>query len=300
MAIDYKTLKSSGFLPMRKKENFSMRVKVLGGNLTPTQLRTIADAAEEFGAGRVHLTSRQGVEIPFVKYGDIEPIKEFLAKGEVFPGVGGATVRTVTACQGNKVCPWGCVDTFSLASDISKKFSSKKIPHKFKIGVTGCANNCLKAEQNDLGVKGGLFVDIDFSKCKQCGLCVKNCKAKALTLVKGKEMKIDREKCVNCGKCANACPVKAWKSESGYKVYFGGTFGNRIAIAEELFPMLKDKKKVFRAAEIALDFFAKHGSPGERFRTLLDKIGWEGFKEALGEEFIPAEDPAKSSRKRKR
>jgi dissimilatory sulfite reductase (desulfoviridin) alpha/beta subunit len=278
---------------MRKKDNFSMRVKVLGGNLTVDQLRCVADAAEEFGAGTVHFTSRQSVEIPFVKYKDIEPIKEFLAKRDVFPGVGGPTVRTVVACQGNKVCPWGCVDAFGLAKDISKKFSSKKIPHKFKIGVTGCANNCLKAEQNDFGVKGGLFIDIDFSKCKECGLCVKTCRAKALSLTRKKEMTIDRAKCINCGKCANICPAKAWKSEPGYKVYFGGTFGNRIALAEELFPMLKERKLVFKAAEIALDFFAKHGSPGERFRTLLDKIGWESLREALGEEFRPASEPPK-------
>ncbi|MFR0781422.1 MAG: hypothetical protein ACLSHP_00200 [Coprococcus sp.] len=32
--------------------------------------------------------------------------------------------------------------------------SPENLPHKFKFGVTGCQNNCLKAEENDVGIKG--------------------------------------------------------------------------------------------------------------------------------------------------
>ena len=33
------------------------------------------------------------------------------------------------------------------------------LPHKFKFGVTGCQNNCLKAEENDVGIKGAIRVN---------------------------------------------------------------------------------------------------------------------------------------------
>ncbi|MDR2350874.1 MAG: 4Fe-4S binding protein [Deltaproteobacteria bacterium] len=294
---DIKALKTAGMLPMRLKNHFSVRLRVLGGDLSPDQLRTAADAADRFGRGKVHVTSRQGMEIPFVKFEDLEAMREFLAEGGLSLGIGGPTVRAVTACQGNKVCPWGCVDSQGFAREVSKKYQTKKLKCKFKIGVTGCANNCLKAEQNDIGVKGGLFSELDFSKCVGCGLCVGTCRAGALTLVKGERLDRDASGCVGCGKCVRVCPSGAWKGVEGYRVYFGGSFGNRIAVAREAFPMLRDKKDALGAMGAALDYFAENGLPGERFCNLLDRLGWDDFKnnlrETLGPGFFP-ESPEKS------
>ena len=50
------------------------------------------------------MTSRQGIEIPFIKVEDINVVKEKLAKGGVGTGVCGPRVRTVTACQGSEIC----------------------------------------------------------------------------------------------------------------------------------------------------------------------------------------------------
>ncbi|MDR2460179.1 MAG: 4Fe-4S binding protein [Deltaproteobacteria bacterium] len=281
MAIDLLALKSGGFMPQKQKNNFSLRIKVVGGNLTAEQLQVVTKAALKFGKGKVHLTSRQALEIPFVKYKDVEPIQKFLAKGGVVPGVSGPKVRTVCACQGASICPWGLIDTTTLAEQLSGKFSGTPIPSKFKLGVTGCPNNCLKAEQHDLGVKGGFFIDLEWEKCKKCGLCVKSCRYKALTLIKDKGMEIDPIKCVNCGKCVKVCPVKAWKGTPGYRVYFGGTFGNRINIGRAIFPLISDLKIVFTLVKSSLDYFGRYGSKGERFRTCLDREGWDKFSLAL-------------------
>lgn len=72
----------------------------LGGTLTAKQLAVVSEVAEIYGKGYVHLTSRQGVEIPFIKLEQIDEVKDALAKGGVVPGVCGPRVRTVTACQG--------------------------------------------------------------------------------------------------------------------------------------------------------------------------------------------------------
>ena len=64
MAVDYATLKKGGFMRQKQKNHFSLRLRVVGGNLTATQLAKIAEVAEKFGDGHVHLTSRQSVEIP--------------------------------------------------------------------------------------------------------------------------------------------------------------------------------------------------------------------------------------------
>ena len=101
MAVDYSTLKKGGFMRQKQKNNFSLRLRVVGGNLTAKQLAKIAEVAENFGDGYVHLTSRQSVEIPFIKLDDVENVKAALAEGDVEPGVCGPRVRTITACQGH-------------------------------------------------------------------------------------------------------------------------------------------------------------------------------------------------------
>ena len=92
MAVDYATLKKGGFMRQKQKNNFSLRIRVVGGTLTAEQLAVVSEVAETYGKGYVHLTSRQGVEIPFIKLEQIDEVKEALAKGGVVPGVCG------TAC----------------------------------------------------------------------------------------------------------------------------------------------------------------------------------------------------------
>ncbi len=118
MAVDYSTLKKGGFMRQKQKNNFSLRLRVVGGNLTAKKLAKIAEVAENFGDVYVHLTSRQSVEIPFIKLDDVENVKAALAEGDVEPGVCGPRVRTITACQGQAICPSGCIDTYSLAKEL--------------------------------------------------------------------------------------------------------------------------------------------------------------------------------------
>ena len=72
MAVDYATLKKGGFMRQKQKNNFSLRLRTVGGHMSAEQLAKVAEVAEKYGEGYVHLTSRQGVEIPFIKLDDIE------------------------------------------------------------------------------------------------------------------------------------------------------------------------------------------------------------------------------------
>ena len=225
--VDYAALKKGGFMRQKQKGYFSLRLAVVGGNLTAENIRTVADVADKYGKGYVHMTSRQGIEIPFIGFDDIEEVRAELAKGGVKPGVCGPRVRTITACQGSEICPSGCIDTYTLAQELDERYFGRELPHKFKFGVTGCQNNCLKAEENDLGVKGGMVVECDQSACIQCGVCVKACREGAIELKDGK-ITMDESKCNNCARCVKSCPTEAWKGEPGYIVSFGGTFGNKF------------------------------------------------------------------------
>ena len=73
--IDYSSLKKGGFMRQKQKGYFSLRLAVVGGNLTAENIKTIAEVAEKYGHGYVHMTSRQGVEIPFINFNDIEEVR---------------------------------------------------------------------------------------------------------------------------------------------------------------------------------------------------------------------------------
>ncbi len=141
-------------------------------------------------------------------------------------------------------------------------------------------NNCLKAEENDLGIKGGYTVDWIQEACTLCGVCTKACREGALTQTDGKIL-MDRDKCSNCGRCAKSCPFDAWKSEPGYLVSFGGTFGNLIARGQQFLPIIRDKETLFRVTDAALDFFNRNAKPSERFRVAIERTGWEEFKREM-------------------
>ena len=123
---DYKELKKGGMMRQAEAGLFSVRLHVVGGRLATTQLRAIREAADRFGRGEIHLTSRQGVEIPHVPQGALAALKEFLAPSGVGVGVAGPTVRTVTACQGCRVCPSGVIDSPELAGRSTGSFTASR------------------------------------------------------------------------------------------------------------------------------------------------------------------------------
>lgn len=281
---DYAALKKGGFMRQKQKGYFSLRLQVVGGNLTSENIKKISEVAEKYGHGYVHLTSRQGVEIPFINFDDIEEVKAELAKGGCKPGVCGPRVRTVTACQGEGVCPSGNIDTLKIATELDMRYFGRELPHKFKFGVTGCQNNCLKAEENDLGVKGALDVAWVEEKCIHCGVCEKACRTGALSSQDGKII-LDEAKCNYCGRCVKSCPTDAWEGESAYQVSFGGLFGNTINKGDAFLPLIKSEEQLYRVTDAAIQFFADHAKPGERFKFTIDRIGWDEFKKAMEEAY---------------
>lgn len=281
---DYAALKKGGFMRQKQKNYFSMRLKVVGGQVTAKQLAKVSEIADRYGHGYVHLTSRQGIEIPFIHLDDIDEVKAELAKGEVESGTCGPRVRTVTACQGRTICPSGCIDTTALAEKISDHYFGRELPHKFKFGVTGCQNNCLKTEENDIGVKGGIEVTWKADACIHCGLCEKVCRSNAISISDGK-ISIDRTKCNYCGRCVKSCPTDAYEENAGYIVSFGGTFGNYIYKGEELVPIIHDEETLFRVMDAAISFFDKYAHAGERFRKTIERVGIELLKQRVEEAY---------------
>lgn len=280
----YKELKKGGFMKQVQDNKFSLRIRIAGGQLKAEQAEKISGISEKYGHGYIHMTSRQGIEIPFIDFADVEAVKKELAEVGLQPGACGPRVRTVSACQGSAVCGSGLIETSGLARELDAKYFGRDLPHKFKIGITGCGNNCLKAEENDLGIKGGLRPSWDGKNCTYCGVCAAACRVGAIRVDRGtRSLAFDEAKCVYCGKCVKSCPTDAWSGTSGYLTSFGGTFGSEINLGKPLLPLITEKEKLFRVVDAAIAFFKEYGKPGERFRRTIDRLGGEKLKAKLEE-----------------
>jgi dissimilatory sulfite reductase (desulfoviridin) alpha/beta subunit len=148
------SLKAQAMIAEKGGETFTVRPGVVGGRMDAAQLQAIAKAAERFGNGSLHLTTRQGIEIPHVPYENLGPLRAALESAGLRLAAAGPCVRSIVACPGS-YCAHGAIDSQGLANRLHARVGLRaKLPHKFKIGISGCRNGCTKPIENDFGVMG--------------------------------------------------------------------------------------------------------------------------------------------------
>jgi anaerobic sulfite reductase subunit C len=280
---DISELKSGGLMKQKEKDLFSIRLRIVGGFVEAGQLSRLSAIAEKYGKGYIHLTTRQGVEIPHINIKDFEEVKSELSKSGLEMGACGQRVRTVTACQGRE-CGHGLIDCLSLGREIDKRyFGIGGHPHKFKIGITGCPNACIKPQENDLGIMGALKKKFVKENCNYCGLCAGVCPVGAIDVNReNKEIVFREDKCVGCGDCVYSCPVNAWvKRREGYTIFAGGKMGKFPKLGIKVFDFIETKEEVLDIIEKTLEFYKKSGKKGERFGDTLDRTGIEQYRKAV-------------------
>ena len=263
---------------------FNCRVLTRNGKITAAESKAIAEAAERFGNGEVAMTTRQTIEIQGVPYANIDAMRAFLNENGLDIGGTGPKVRPVVSCKGT-TCVFGLIDTFGLSQKIHEMYyigyHDVKLPHKFKIAVGGCPNNCVKPDLNDLGIVGQRVMKRDLDKCRGCGKCLveKNCPIRIASVKNGK---LDTEGCNNCGRCLGKCPFHVCDEfETGYKIFIGGRWGKRVAQGKPLEVVLTDEKKVLSLVEKCILLFKEQGIAGERFADTIARIGFEKAQQML-------------------
>ena len=150
-ANEIKEVKGLGCLrDKRYNDVFNVRVITRNGKITSSEHRAIAEAADKFGSGEVAMTTRLTMEIQGVQYDKLNDLFKFLNDAGLETGGTGPKVRPIVSCKGT-TCVFGLIDTFALSEKIHERFykgyHDVVLPHKFKIAVGGCPNNCVKPEK---------------------------------------------------------------------------------------------------------------------------------------------------------
>ncbi len=161
-------LKWVGIYPQRQGgDAFMMRVKVPGGRLTSAQARTVGEIAGVFGRGAdphpifgdayCDITTRQTIQLHWIKVEDIPTVWERLAAvGMTTVQACGDSARNVLCCPVSGIDAEEAFDAYPVARAISDYFTGNReyanLPRKFKMSVTGCLDDCAQAEINDIGM----------------------------------------------------------------------------------------------------------------------------------------------------
>ncbi len=297
-------VKALGFLKdKRTPDRFNGRVITRNGKLTADEAKTIAEAASLYGSGEVTMTSRLTMEIQGVPFENIEPLREYLMQAGLETGGTGSKVRPVVSCKGT-TCQYGLIDTFALSEAIHERFyhgyGDVKLPHKFKIAVGGCPNNCVKPDLNDLGIIGQRLPQIDQEKCRSCRVCqIENTCPIHVAKLQDSKITIDESACNHCGRCVGKCPFGAIENSiSGYRVYIGGRWGKQVAQGRYLDQIFTDQEEVMSVVEKAILLFREQGITGERFADTVARLGFENVQQQLlSHELLDRKEENLSARK---
>lgn len=296
MDINTKKLKKNAFRVTKQRGITASRIRIPGGHMDAALLGEIQAIAEEFGNGTVHLTSRQGFEIlgiPFSAMPEVnarlQPIISALNINQeaVGEGYSAAGTRNISACIGNKVCPYACYDTSAFAQRIEKAIFPNDL--HFKVALTGCPNDCAKVRMHDFGIMGMTKPELNESRCVSCGACEKYCRKKSVNAIEmvNERPKRNEEKCIGCGECVINCPMRAWTRGEGaqkrYRLSLFGRTGKRNPRLGEDFIKGADEESIIKIILNTYDYVREYiakDAPGgkEHIGYIVDRTGFEEYK----------------------
>lgn len=150
-----------GAYSQRQEGVHMLRIKLPQGIATAEQLRTLAKVVEEHACGYAHLTTRQNLQLYYLRPADLEPaLRTLAAAGITTSGSGGNAVRNVVACPLAGVSPTEPFDVTPYAEALTRHFLrhplASSLPRKFKIALEGCAEDHVATSIQDLGLRAAV------------------------------------------------------------------------------------------------------------------------------------------------
>jgi sulfite reductase (ferredoxin) len=136
---------------------FMQRIRIPGGVLTSSQLRTVGELARRYGRDVADVTDRQNIQLHWIRIEDVPDIWARLeAVGLETTEACGDTPRNILGCPLAGVEAEEYLDATPLVRAVNARLTNTKefsnLPRKYKISITGCRHQCAVHECNDVGL----------------------------------------------------------------------------------------------------------------------------------------------------
>ncbi|MCG0277721.1 MAG: dissimilatory-type sulfite reductase subunit alpha [Thermanaeromonas sp.] len=293
------------------KEFHTMRINQPSGWFYTTEaLRKLCDIWDKYGSGLTNFHGSTGdIILLGTTTGNLQPCFDELSDAGFDLGGSGGGLRTPSACVGPARCEFSCIDTLDVCHSLTLEFQDflhrPQWPYKFKIKVSGCANDCVasiaRADFAIIGTwKGAIQIDqAAVADYADAGLniqeeVVEKCPTGALAWDgEKKELKLKAEDCVRCMHCINKMPKALRPGEQrGATLLVGGKatilksafLGWVIVPFMELKPPYTELKDLLRRI---FDWWDENGKNRERIGELIYRVGMRTFLKAVGLPPVP-------------
>ncbi len=276
------------------------------------RLRNLADICEKHGAGilQLHGLTGDALALGFDNEGTFAAAEDLMANGWDLGG-SGAALRSLQCCVGQARCEMACFDTMKTSRFLTNHYIDflhrPEFMYKFKIKISGCANDCANAMiGSDMPIIGTWRgpMQIDHEKVaeyiEEKGVehvidnVITRCPTHCISL-KGKELVIDDENCVRCMHCINVMH-KALKpgKDQGVTICLGAKRTLKIGdtMSSVIVPFLKletdeDFENLTDLIDRMWEFWNDNGMDHERIGEFIARVGLGTFLEGCGIEPDP-------------
>jgi ferredoxin-nitrite reductase len=138
------------------QDSFMLRMRVPGGVLTTTQLRGIAEMAEDWGSGRADITTRANLQVREFRPQDIvRVLNKVQSLGMSSRGSGADNIRNITASPISGLDPEELLDVQPYADELNRYILNSRdlygLPRKFNVAFDSGGAISVVADTNDIG-----------------------------------------------------------------------------------------------------------------------------------------------------
>jgi ferredoxin-nitrite reductase len=148
-----------GAYPQKQDGLFYLGITLPAGQITPKQMKRLAELAENYASGDIRLTVWQNIVVPNIPAAWLETFKKAVVKmglnwkqSNVASGV--------IACTGSRYCKYAATDTKGHALELTKHLEKHlSLDQPVNIHFTGCPHSCAQHYMGDIGLLGAKTTD---------------------------------------------------------------------------------------------------------------------------------------------
>merc|ERR1719401_2592525 len=137
---------------IQKTGTYSVIPRCPGGDMKPEEFIAFGNIAKKYGlwtkitgAQRLGMFGAASQQLPAIWK---ELVDAGLESGQAY----GKALRTVKSCVGSTWCRYGQQDSVTMAVTLENRYKGIRSPHKMKMAVSGCLQECAEAQGKDVGL----------------------------------------------------------------------------------------------------------------------------------------------------